>query len=40
MILCDRPNKEEIVPNVSPVDMRRVVYIPSFAGEPKTFVTG
>jgi hypothetical protein len=25
IIPCDRPNSEEIVPNVSPVDIRRVV---------------
>ena len=40
MILCDRPNREEIVPKVNPVDIRRVVYIASLLGEPKSLVTG
>jgi hypothetical protein len=29
-----------MVPNVSPVDMSKVVYMASFCGEPKIFVTG
>lgn len=40
MMPCDRPNKEEIVPNVRPVDISRVVYMPSRFGEPKSLVTG
>ena len=37
---CDRPNREEIVPKVSPVDIRSVVYIPSCRGELYARVTG
>jgi hypothetical protein len=33
MIPCDRPNRDAIVPKVSPVDIRRVVYIASLFGE-------
>jgi hypothetical protein len=40
MIPCDRPKRDAIVPKVSPVDIRRVVYIASLFGEPKSFVTG
>ena len=29
MMPCDNPNKDEIVPNVSPVDISSVVYMPS-----------
>src|SRR6266568_1672238 len=39
-IWCDKPNNAEIVPNVRPVDMSSVVYIPSFLGEAKIRVTG
>ena len=35
MIPCDSPKSEEIVPNVSPVDISKVVYMPSLRGEPK-----
>jgi len=31
---------EEIVPNVSPVDINKVVYIASRSGAAKSFVTG
>jgi hypothetical protein len=40
MMPCDNPNNEEMVPKVSPVDIKRVVYIPSLCGEPKARVTG
>jgi hypothetical protein len=40
MIPCDRPNKDAIVPKPSPVDIRRVVYIASLFGEPKSFIAG
>ncbi|MNN58201.1 hypothetical protein D3C81_1732360 [compost metagenome] len=36
----DRPNSAEIVPKVSPVDISRVVYIPSRCGEPYSWQTG
>ena len=40
MMPCDKPNSDEIVPKVSPVDIRSVVYMASWFGDPKSFVTG
>ena len=37
---CDNPNSDEIVPNVRPVDISSVVYMPSLGGERNAFVTG
>jgi hypothetical protein len=35
-----RPNRAEIVPKVSPVDIRSVVYIPSRASKRNVLVRG
>ena len=40
IIPCDKPNKDAIVPKVSPVDISRVVYMASLAGDPKYLATG
>lgn len=40
MIWCESPKSADIVPNVSPVDMSKVVYMASLLGEAKTRVTG
>src|SRR5450759_4535485 len=40
MMWWDRPNSDEIVPKVRPVDISRVVYMASFFGEPNALVTG
>ena len=40
IIPCERPNNAEMVPNVSPVDIRRVVYIASLFGAENSLVTG
>jgi hypothetical protein len=40
MTPCDSPNRAEIAPKVSPVDMRRVVYIASRLGERYARVAG
>ncbi len=37
---CDRPNSEEMVPKVRPVDISSVVYIPSLDGDRNAWVTG
>src|SRR5438445_5246313 len=37
---CDRPNRDEMVPKVRPVDINRVVYMPSFGGDRNAWVTG
>src|SRR3989442_14361054 len=37
---CDRPNRDERGPNVRPVDINSVVYMPSFRGDRNTWVTG
>src|SRR2546425_7477563 len=37
---CDRPNKDEMVPNVRPVDINSVVYMPSLGGDRKAWGTG
>src|SRR5258708_12751105 len=37
---CDRPNRDEMVPKVRPVDINSVVYIPSFTGDRNAWVTG
>ena len=38
MIPWDKPYSDEIVPNVRPVDIKSVVYIASFCGDPNSFV--
>ena len=40
MMPCERPNRDEMVPKVRPVDISKVVYEASLFGEPKSFVTG
>src|SRR3979490_1146910 len=40
MMWLVRPNSAEIVPKVSPVDIRSVVYIPSLGSKRKVLVSG
>ena len=40
MIPCERPNSDEIVPNVSPVDISSVVYMASGLGDLNILVMG
>nr|WP_059175816.1 hypothetical protein [Thermodesulfovibrio aggregans] len=40
IIPCVNPNNAEIEPNVRPVDIRSVVYIPSLCLNLKILVTG
>ena len=40
MMPCESPNRDEIVPKVRPVDIKRVVYIASGSGDLKILVVG